>query len=292
MNRTTRIALAFATLALSTSALAWIDTGHMVIAAIAEDRLSNKAYKECERLLKIGGTEKTAGFVAGSCWADDTKTKENGPWHYIDLPIRADGKPTKTKPDEENVVWAIKRFSEILKDASKPDAERADALRYLIHFVGDVHQPLHGTTMESDALPNGDRGGNDTKIKADEVFPDMERPPTNLHFFWDMGGGLFMPGAFQRPLNQESLAKIHIQAQTLTARFQTTTPQFKDQIKDLDPMHWAEESMVTARDIVYKVRTGGEIDPSYVQITKTICGQRATLAGCRLAALLNKLLGS
>lgn len=289
MKRFLRPLAALCALALVSSSFGWIDTGHMVIAAIAEDRLNDKAFKECERLIAIGGTDRTKGFVAAACWADDTKTKENGPWHYIDLPVRSDGKATQTKPDEQNAVWAIGHFSDILKDKTKPDAERADALRYLIHIVGDIHQPLHGVTMESDEHPNGDRGGNDFPIKTGDLFTTMEKPPTNLHFFWDMGGGLFMPGQFERPLNPETLAKIHMMGLDLTAKY----PESKvtDMVKDTNPMDWAQESSRTAQNIVYKVRTGGELDVSYQQIAKTISGQRATVAGYRLAALLNKLLG-
>jgi hypothetical protein len=260
-----------------------------VIAAIAEDRLNDKAYKECERLLAIGGTEKTKGFLAASVWADDTKTAENGPWHYINLPLRLDGKPVDMKPAEENVVWAITHFSEILKDKSKPDAERADALRYIIHFVGDIHQPLHAATLVSDEHPTGDKGGNDYPIKTGDNFLTMEKPPTNLHFLWDMGAGIFKPDSETRPLNAESSARMHLQGQQIVSRFPEGP--LKEQIKNLNPMDWANESFRTAQDFAYKVRTGGEIDIAYAAIARTMCAQRAALAGYRLAALLNKLVG-
>ncbi|HWA83366.1 MAG TPA: S1/P1 nuclease [Fimbriimonadaceae bacterium] len=289
MNRFLRTATALGVFALAVSGYCWDDTGHMVIAAIAEDRLSQHAYDECTKLLAVGGTDKTKGFVAAACWADDTKNKTTGPWHYIDIPFRTDGKPTQTKPAEENVVWAINHFSDILKDKTKPEADRADALRYLIHFVGDVHQPLHAVTMESDEHPNGDRGGNDFPIKTDDLFTSMQNPPTNLHSLWDMGAGLFVPHFVSRPLNPESLAKIHILGQDLVAKFPTTV--FKgEMLNDLNPKDWADESNATAQNIVYKVRTGGEIDLLYVTTAKTIAGGRAALAGYRLAALLNKLL--
>lgn len=289
MKRTLRFFAGLSLLALSASTFAWIDTGHMVIAAIAEDRLNKYAYDECSRLLKIGGTDQTKGFVASAVWADDTKTAENGGWHYINLPYRTDGKPTTTKPADENAVWAINHFSDILKDKSKPDAERADALRYLIHIVGDIHQPLHAITMESDALPNGDKGGNDFPIKTGDNFTSMEKPPTNLHFLWDMGAGLFKPGAEARPLNPESLGRLHIQGQDLSSRY--SEARLKDLVKDLNPMDWAKESFDTAKEFAYKVRTGGDVDIAYIAVAKTMAGQRAALAGYRLAALLNKLVG-
>ncbi len=284
-----RTLVSLGSLALAASSFGWIDTGHMVIASIGEGRLDAAAWDECTRLLKVGGTDKAKDFLSSGCWADDTKTKENGPWHYIDIPYRPDGKPPTTKPDEQNVVWAINHFSDILKNKKNPDADRADALRYLIHFVADIHQPLHGTQLESDEFPQGDRGGNSIKIKTGELFKSMERPPTNLHFLWDMGCGIFMPGDFPRPLTAESEGKIRIQGLDLTAKYPPT--QFNDQIKDLDPMNWAKESYATAKNFVYTIRTGGEIDLLYITSGKTIAGQRAALAGYRLAALLNKLVG-
>jgi hypothetical protein len=289
MKPLTKTLASLSVLAIAASSFAWIDTGHMAIAAIAEGRLTKKAWDECDRLARIGADDKTKGFVQASVWADDTKTSENGPWHYINIPFRPDGRPAKVKPAEENVVWAINRFSEVLKDKSKPDAQRADALRYLIHFVGDIHQPLHSVAMESDAFPNGDRGGNEVKIKTGEIFSMMERPPDNLHFLWDMGAGIFMPGLEHRPLAPDAEGRIRILGQNLTIRYPLSS--FKEQVKDLDPMNWAKESRRTAEDIVYRLRTGNEIDLSYVAIAKTIAGQRAALAGYRLAALLNKLVG-
>ncbi|MFI5386095.1 MAG: S1/P1 nuclease [Fimbriimonadales bacterium] len=290
MNRSLRFLAALGAFAVVASGFAWDATGHMVIAAIAEGRLNKKAWDECDRLLKIGGTPNTKGFVASSCWADDTKSPATAPWHYIDIAFRIDGRPVQTKPADENVVWAINHFSDILKDKSKPDAERADALRYLIHFVADVHQPLHAATMESDEHPAGDRGGNEFPIKAGDFFTNLKNPPTNLHSLWDMGCGLFLPDAETRPLAPDAEGRLRITGQNLTIQY--STAKFGDQLKDLNPADWAEESNTTAKVFAYKVRTGGELDLQYMTIGKTIAGQRATLAGYRLATLLNQLVGS
>lgn len=275
-------------LAAATAALAWVDTGHMVVAAIAEGRLKPEVLKTCQDLLKTGPTDRTQGFIEGACWPDDAKNQTTGPWHYIDLAFRTDGKPTKTKPDELNVVWAIEHFSAILKDSANTPQERAEALRYLIHFVGDIHQPLHATTRESDEHPDGDRGGNDFKIVPGDVFSGMERPPRNLHQVWDLGGGLFQP--VQRPLDPESKGRILIQAQNIASR--NPMSKFVLQRKDTNPMDWAKESQELAKTVVYHgIAPGDEPTVGYVAICKTVCAQRAALAGYRLADLLNRLLG-
>lgn len=275
-------------LAVATAAFAWVDTGHMVVAAIAEGRLKPEVLKICQDLLKNGPTERTQGFIQGACWADDAKNGTTGPWHYIDLPFRTDGKPTQTKPSELNIVWAIKHYSEMLVEKSKTPAERAEALRYLIHFVGDIHQPLHATSRESDEHPEGDRGGNDFKIVGGDAFSSMERPPRNLHQVWDLGGGLFQP--VTRPLDPEAKGRILIQAQNIASRNPMT--KFVQQLKDKSPMDWAKESLELAKTVVYRgIEPGDEPTVGYVAICKTVCAQRAALAGYRLADLLNRLLG-
>lgn len=275
-------------LAAATAAFAWVDSGHMVVAAIAEGRLKPDVLKICQDLLENGPTERTQGFIQGACWPDDAKNQTTGPWHYIDLPFRTDGKPTQTKPDEQNVVWAIQHFSAILKDKANPKADRAEALRYLIHFVGDLHQPLHATSRESDDYPEGDRGGNDFKIVPGDVFSGVTRPPRNLHQVWDLGGGLFPP--VTRPLDPESKGRILILAQNIAGR--NPMSKFVQQLKDPNPMAWAKESLELAKTVVYHgIEPGDEPSVAYVAICKTVCAQRAALAGYRLADLLNRLLG-
>jgi len=279
--------------ALTAFGFAWDDTGQMIIASIGDGRLDEVAWKECDRLLKIGGKKPELSFIEAGCRGIAIPNKEAAGWSRIDLPYRPDGKTPTTKPAAENVVWAINHFSDILKDKSKPDADRADALRFLISLVGEVHQPLNAIQMESDAYPNGDEGGSLVKIKANDVLPSMENPPTNLRSLWDMGCGTFMPGTEKRPLDGAAEGRLQIQGIDLTTQFPPSSFVINgdDQVKDLNPMDWAKESYQTAINFAYKVRTGGMIDLLYITEGKTICGQRAALAGYRMAALLNKLVG-
>src|SRR5579872_7031371 len=196
--------LCLAVLSISAPALSWHATGHMVVADIAWRNMTDKARAEAKRLVEIDAPAKSPDFVTAAVWADDTKTRENGPWHYIDIYFRADGKPTDLKPDAENVVWAIDKFSKVLADKTASDKDRGEALRYLLHFVGDIHMPLHCTARVTDALPKGDAGGNKF-IAGPPAGPDEGRPK-NLHTVWDSGCGYFPE--LSRPLVDDAKSKL------------------------------------------------------------------------------------
>jgi len=264
---------------------AWNETGHMVIAALAKSKLSKKANAEADRLLKATGSGTMADFIQTSTWADETRTPQNGPWHYEDHYFRADGKPSANGPDAENAVWAIDKFTKVLADKSRPDAERAEALRYLIHFVGDIHQPLHATARETDAHPKGDRGGNDFPIDGMAAFPTLSRPPRNLHSLWDMGCGLFMYDPNSR--TPEGQARIQAFATDLTKQFP------KKKLKnagDRNAEHWSLESFAVCRTQVYSTPENAAPSTVYLEAGRKLSQQRAAYAGYRLADLLNRTL--
>ena len=126
------------------------------------------------RVLEILGPGNTMASVAS--WADEVRRArpETGPWHYIDIPLdkpRLDMERDCAKGD--CIVSAISRFRQVLRDPATPAEQRTEALMFLIHFVGDMHQPLHSSD-------NHDRGGNGVQVQ----FHDR---PTNLHSFWDSG---------------------------------------------------------------------------------------------------------
>lgn len=288
MPRPSRTLLVVPFLVAAASSQAWIDTGHMVVATIAQYELRPRVRQEIDRLLTIGGDARNYDFVTTSPWADDVRSRrrETGPWHYIDYHFRTDGKPTANKPDPENVVWAIDKFSAVLRDRSKPDAERSEALRFLIHFVGDIHQPLHSSDRDSDEHPDGDKGGNDFPIVAPPVFAGMSRPPHNLHAFWDFAGGLYE--GERRPLSAASKARIDALSANLMKRFPVRSIRGAN---DMNPEHWALESLAISKSFVYGFPEGTEPPPAYVKKAQAISAERLTVAGYRLARLLNNLLG-
>lgn len=273
------LALAF----VSTSSLAWHDTGHMVVAEIASRRLTPHVRQEVARLLLIGGTDKTNEMLTAACWADDFKTRENGLWHYINYHFRTDGKSTSLQPEKENVVWAIRKFSDVLRSKESKDAEKAEALRYLLHFVGDIHMPLHNTARDTDAFPQGDRGGNDFKL----VSPKGMKPePRNLHFLWDFGAGNFPQ--VERPLTPDGRAKIGQIANNATR--ENSAAFLENQIKISDPEAWSLEGFEFCKAKVYGLRENEEPSAEYLAMVRKESLRLVSLAGYRLGNLLNELI--
>lgn len=283
-----RSVLAATVFTLITPAFGWVDVGHMVVAEIAWRRLTPKVKAECERLLAIGGDPRTNTFVTASCWADDTKTKISGPWHYTNYHFWDDGRIDMNQPKPDNVVTRISSFSEVLGDHSAQDLLRADALRYLIHFVGDIHQPLHATARDSEEHPLGDRGGNEFLIEPPARFSEMERPPKNLHSLWDFAGGL-LNFKLERPLSAESQHVISRLADKVTSDW----PEAKmPEVGSQNPTQWAKESFELSKSVVYTTPDGGVPSEGYLEICEKVSSARIANAGYRLAARLNRLLGT
>jgi hypothetical protein len=268
----------------SAQSFAWFDTGHMVVAEIAYRHLDPQVRQEARRLLSLSNDLRTNDFRTCACWADDVKSRENGHWHYTNLYFRLDGKEAKGKPLEENVVWAIERFTRVVGDRSKSDAERLDALRFLNHFVGDIHQPLHATALETDELPNGDRGGNEFKILPPQGLNPI---PRNLHFLWDSGAGLFAEQV--RPLNEQGQRAIARYADEAIEAYPYA--KFKADKKSSRPSDWAKESFELAKKVVYSdIRMNEEPSREYLQRARSVAQRRVAEAGYRLAELLNAAL--
>ncbi|CAN5407736.1 S1/P1 nuclease [soil metagenome] len=273
-------------LAVTPAAFAWGETGHMVIAQIAYDGLSPAVRAEADRLLQIDKTDRAYDFITTGPWADDVRRDraETGPWHYKDIFFRQDGQSVRNHTEEPNAVTQIVRFTEVLQNRSRPEAERAEALRFIIHFVGDIHQPLHATSRETAALPKGDRGGNDFKI----VPPPWmgEHGPTNLHSLWDGGVGFF--DRINRPLDTEGRSAIRMLARSLEAGF--PSERLGRQAGQRNPDRWAQESFDIARRFVYTAPENGTPSGRYFREGQRIVAERVALAGYRLADLLNRAL--
>jgi hypothetical protein len=152
-------------------ALGWGPEGHALIARIADAQLTPEVHAKVANIL---GPNISMASVAS--WGDEIRRAraETGPWHYIDIPIdQPHLDMTRDCPKGDCVIQKIEDFEVVLHDPNTPPVQRREALMFLIHFVGDMHQPLH----DSD---DKDKGGNDVPV-------EYKGHKTNLHALWDSG---------------------------------------------------------------------------------------------------------
>jgi hypothetical protein len=152
-----------------------LETRQWVLKLLSENPIDPKLNRYC------GGAMRDA-MADAATWADDVRgERKNGPWHYIDIPRGSQRGPLEPFCGQEGCVTrAISEQLAILKDKNADAAKRADALRYVIHFVGDLHQPLHTIT-------NADEGGNCVPVKYFRRSPHEHNHSfsPNLHSIWD-----------------------------------------------------------------------------------------------------------
>ena len=262
----TSAALLTALTLVSTDALAWGAQGHRLVARVAEPRLTPQTRAEVARLL---ATEPGATLASIAPWADELRAKDPGlgkrstGWHYVN--IGEDDCHYEVERNCRNgncVVEALKTQTAILGDRSRPDAERAQALKFVVHFVGDIHQPMH-------AGYGHDKGGNDFQVQ-------FNGRGTNLHSLWDSG-----------MLNTLKLDDDAF-TQRLAARPKPKVG--KRSAIGTDAVAWAEAScrIAIAPGVYPTQRTLG---PEYTAIYLPVVESELRLAGERLAVLLNDTLG-
>jgi hypothetical protein len=160
----------FIVISVAVPALAWGPVGHRVVAAVAESQLTPQAKAKARAL--NGGAPLTDIAVE----ADDIRNgrPETKPWHFVDIEITDNTyDEARDCAEDDCVVARIEQFKTQLANKNLSKAKRREALMFLVHFVGDVHQPLHSSD-------NHDRGGNDTKVR----FGQKSRA---LHSIWDSG---------------------------------------------------------------------------------------------------------
>lgn len=287
------------------NALAWHDMGHMVVAQIAYLKLTPAARARVDQLLVTPPDkrplihlcagyysretcEKTYDPITIAVWMDDfrgdTLTDEYDHWHYINFNPLFDGTPARPNvgPLPTNVLDRINWCVNTLRAGTGRDKDDAEVLGFLYHMAGDVHQPLHAATRYTAARPDGDAGGNGFSLKT---TPEM--PARNLHFYWDAAAGLFNYESPKRPLDEAARANMRKIADDLMKKHPEASLAGAN---ETEPLAWVKESNAIARNFAY-VRARENETPSkeYTAEAQNISGQRITLAGYRLAAVLNLL---
>jgi len=268
-------------------AFAWGIEGHEIVAAIARGYLTPQVRAKVDQMLAADPDTLSAhDMLSESTWADRYRTghAETGDWHFVDIELDhpdlktacfgfpAAGGVASQGPAHDCVVNKVSEFTQELASPATPAAERLLALKFLLHFVGDMHQPLHDAD-------NHDKGGNC-------VLLNLGGPrQVNLHRYWDT--------VVVRALGDDP----QVVATMLAGRI---TPENKADWEKGDAQSWALEGFNVARTVAYTLgsKPGCTSDPSpitlppgYDEAARTAVAPQLEKAGVRLAAILNRALG-
>jgi hypothetical protein len=247
---------------LSASAWGYGPTGHIIVGDIAMSYLCDSARSQVAFLL---GEERLGGASRWPDWIGrDPEWVKSRPWHFINVGDQKTVESALGNP-EGNVLWAIGHFEDELSDTSLPLQRRSEALKFLTHFIADLHQPLHVGRAE-------DRGGN-------EIDVIVRGKRSNLHQLWDAEFLLGMEGG-------KLAAKVNRVSRLTRGRELEWWPS-----SELD---WARESK-EFRPQVYAFPPSADGQPvtlslAYLVSARTISQQRLAQAGVRLGQKLNQIL--
>ena len=252
MNKSILIVLS---LTLSFQVFSWGQTGHRVTAQIAEEHLNRKATRMVKKLL--GDVD----MAEASTYADEQRSnpsefwqKTASPWHYVNV---HEGKVYESAPPEGDTVTALEMFSNQIRSKQTSFEEKQLALKFIIHLIGDLHQPFHSGTDK-------DRGGNDIKV----TFFGEE---SNIHRVWD-----------EHLIDNKKLSYTEW---TLWLNHKINRQEIKDW-NQTDPKVWIAESQKLRLDL-YPEKPSIWFDYQYMAMP--IVKQRLQIGGIRLAAYLNEL---
>ncbi|KTC86703.1 S1/P1 nuclease [Legionella brunensis] len=252
----------------------WNSLGHRLVAQIAYHHLTPHTKQVLNHYNHaLDKVYRPQNLINAAVWLDSLRYRNNlwlGAKHYIDIPFSFDGTEL-IEADEINAVSAITSAKELMQDNLVNDFEKGFTLRILLHVVGDIHQPLHAANQFSIKHPRGDLGGNLFPLKANPVA-------TNLHAYWDKGGGLLNTG------KHYSSTQLDKRAYAIEKRWPCHLQEMT-----LDPQLWAQESHQLAIHNAYQIRAGEKPSKKYQQMVRVTAEKRIALAGCRLAALLNQI---
>lgn len=237
---------------------AWGWDAHRLIAEIAWSQMTPETRSQVRQLI---GDD----FVESSVWPDliVRERRATAPWHYVNFPANATSyDPERDCKNDNCAVAQVLKFSRILADRQLINSIRAEALKFLIHFVQDIHQPLH-------AAYASDRGGNQLWVRIDGL---TER----LHGWWDYG-------LLERYWGKDRAAAIE----------ECLTVEIKPSWLHSTPTDWANESFAITRQLYHNISGANTKDTpiilpdSYVNEARPIIRERLMMAAVRLAHIMN-----
>ena len=246
-------------LLLAMPAYGWGKTGHRVSGAIAERYLSVQARAEIALILGV------EDLAEASTWPDFMRQDPDEfwqttsyPWHWVTVPpgkLYTDIGP----PPEGDAIFALAKFRQTVMDESQSLSQRQLALRFIVHLVGDLHQPLHAGNGK-------DAGGN-------QFLVTFFGEPRNLHSVWD-----------NSLINHEQLSYSELSDWLL----RRITPEMASAWQETDPVVWATESTII-RDTIYPPDDDRDLGWPYVYEHRATVRTRLQQAGVRMAAYLNEM---
>ncbi|RZK35358.1 MAG: hypothetical protein EOO61_12025, partial [Hymenobacter sp.] len=200
-------------------------------------------------------------------WADEVRNepeyKATASWHFLNLPLGLDraafDKAVKGQ-SQQNVYTAILAQEKVLQDGSSTREQKVVALKFLVHFIGDAHQPMHISRAE-------DKGGNTIQVQYDGRG-------INLHSLWD-----------SRLIDKEGLSYSE-----LAGKVDQASPELVKQGANTDPLSWIYESYQISSKLYHEVEKSNKLGEDYYQAHIGIVNERLELAGLRLAVVLNAVL--
>lgn len=240
---------------------AWGPMGHRIVASIAQEQLNTRARA---RLAYLLGSETTLSDLA--TWADEVRNErpETSSWHYINIPPTATSlRPQRDCPDSDCVTAKIREFIGIARLGIRSKSEVGEAVKYLIHLLGDLHQPLHAGFAE-------DRGGT-------QLSMIVNGQKSNLHKVWD--------STIVKRLG-------HSETEVTQRLTRGITSSQRQQWQKGKPREWAWESHLLAVRVAYGSLPAGSpkrIDDNYLTQATTVTEKQLAKAGVRLAAVINQI---
>ncbi len=236
----------------------WGETGHRATGEIASYHLSKKAKKAIAKLLD--GQSLALVSTYGDEIKSDPNYREFGPWHYVNYPFGSDYE-TGPKSERGDVIQGINKCIAVLTDDTATREDKAFYLKMLVHFVGDLHQPLHVGIAE-------DRGGNTFQV---QWFDDG----TNLHRIWDS-------------------SMIDHYNMSYTELAENRRELSKRQIEELQKgtvIDWMKESRAICEDVYANTKVGANLKWEYSYRYMNTVRFQIQKGGIRLAKILNEIFG-
>jgi hypothetical protein len=283
-NRLARVVCAALLGLVTPLAMSWGPEGHAIVADIAQAHLDAAAATEVASLLKLEGLDRLDQI---SSWADGNRKEfpNTGSWHYVDIPLKANGYDAARDCAQGNCIVArLDETVHVLADKTATPQARLLALKWVVHLVGDIHQPLH-------AEDNDDKGGNTVQVQ-------FFGKGTNLHSIWD--GGIIRHALDLQPGPNYSFDHAAVQADAMTLDASVTPaqraswapPTLLPQIVDASIV-WADESHTLAQQVAYQDISKPSDDAwsqRYQQKAWPVIKTRLEQGGVRLAEVLNEAL--